>query len=154
MLAMQRILVATDFSPHSEVALQYAAELAKAFDAEVLICHVVEGGNILSDLPPGGEAYFPPNLVRIQIERAEKECRRLLETSGIARGEAVVGAGNPFYEIVRLARERDADLIIVGTHGRGAVAHVLLGSVAERVVRKAPCPVLTVRKGEHEFIMP
>ncbi len=62
--------------------------------------------------------------------------------------------GSPFFEIVRAAKREDADLVIVGTHGRGAIAHVLLGSVAEKVVRKAPCPVLTVREGVHDFVMP
>ena len=154
MLNIQRLLVATDFSPHSEVALQYAVEFSQAFGAELLVCHVVEAVSILSELPPGGEAYFPPNLARVQQQRAQQECERLLQTSGAERGEVVIGAGNPFYEIIRIARERSADLIIVGTHGRGAIAHMLLGSVAERIVRKAPCPVLTVRRGEHEFIMP
>ena len=59
-----------------------------------------------------------------------------------------------FVEIIKAARSEDADLIVIGTHGRGAVAHMLLGSVAEKVVRKAPCPVLTVREGEHDFVLP
>ena len=154
MLSIQHILVATDFSPHSEIAVQYAAEIARAFKAEVLICHVVEEVSILAELPPGGEAYFPPNLTQIQQQQAEEKCRSLIASNGIARGEVVIGIGSPFFEIIRLAKERSADLIIVGTHGRGAIAHMLMGSVAERVVRKAPCPVLTVRQGEHEFIMP
>jgi nucleotide-binding universal stress UspA family protein len=62
--------------------------------------------------------------------------------------------GTPFVEIVRYARREVIDLIVMGTHGRGAIAHMLLGSVAERVIRKAPCPVLTVRPEEHEFVMP
>ena len=62
--------------------------------------------------------------------------------------------GAPFLEIIRYAKENDVDLIVLGTHGRSGLAHVLLGSVAERVVRKSPCPVLTVRHPEHEFVMP
>jgi nucleotide-binding universal stress UspA family protein len=65
-----------------------------------------------------------------------------------------VEIGSPLAELVRVAREENADLLIAGTHGRGPVAHILLGSIAERLVRKAPCPVLIVRTGEHEFIMP
>ena len=64
------------------------------------------------------------------------------------------GIGGPYVEIVRYAQERDIDLIVMGTHGRGFVAHMLMGSVAEKVVRKAPCPVLTVRHPEHEFVIP
>ena len=62
--------------------------------------------------------------------------------------------GSPFLEIVRYAKDKNIDLIVLGTHGRSGLSHVLLGSVAERVVRKAPCPVLTVRHPEHEFVMP
>jgi nucleotide-binding universal stress UspA family protein len=64
------------------------------------------------------------------------------------------GRGGPYVEIVRCARDSSIDLIVMGTHGRGFVAHMLMGSVAEKVVRRAPCPVLTVRHPEHEFIMP
>ena len=66
----------------------------------------------------------------------------------------VVRQGPPFLEIVRYAQEANIDLIVLGTHGRGGLAHMLLGSVAEKVVRKAPCPVLTVRHPEHEFVAP
>jgi len=68
--------------------------------------------------------------------------------------QVIVGVGTPFVEIVKIAREEEVDLLIIGTHGRGAIAHMLLGSVAERIVRKSPCPVLTVRSGEHEFVKP
>ncbi len=64
------------------------------------------------------------------------------------------GPGGPYVEIVRYAKERDIDLIVMGTHGRGFVAHMLMGSVAEKVVRRAPCPVLTVRHPEHDFVVP
>jgi nucleotide-binding universal stress UspA family protein len=154
MIQLKKILVAVDFSEHSNVAFTYAAEFAKMFDAEVLLCHVVGHADLLSQLPPGGEGYFPPNITELQIEHAQGECERQLAESGIARGRVLVEVGTPFVEIVRLARKEDVDLIIVGTHGRGAVAHMLLGSVAEKVVRKAPCPVLTVRQGEHDFAMP
>lgn len=154
MIKLDRILVAVDFSEHSEVALRYAAEFAGVFNAEVILCHVIEQPELISQVPPGGEFYFPPNWPDIQEGHAREACNRLLSDHKIARGRVVVKAGTPFVEIVRLAREEEADLLVVGTHGRGAVAHMLLGSVAEKVVRKAPCPVLTVRQGEHEFVMP
>ena len=62
--------------------------------------------------------------------------------------------GTPFIEIVRYARDNDIDLLVLGTHGRGAIAHMLMGSTAEKIVRKAPCPVLTVRPEAHEFVLP
>ena len=68
--------------------------------------------------------------------------------------QIVTLVGSPFLEIVTYAKSHDIDLIVMGTHGRGPIAHMLMGSVAEKVVRKAPCPVLTVRHPEHEFIMP
>lgn len=154
MIRIQKILVGLDFSEHSEIALKYAAEFARAFNAEVIACYVVEPNDMLSQVPPGGEFYFPPNLGQMQQEAAEKECNRLLGESGIARSRVITPSGTPFLELVRAAKEEDVDLIVLGTHGRGAVAHLLMGSVAERVVRKAPCPVLTVRQGEHEFVMP
>jgi nucleotide-binding universal stress UspA family protein len=154
MILIQKILVGIDFSEHAGVALKYAAEFARTFNAEVIACHVVEPPDMLSQLPPGGEFYFPPNLTQTQQESSQTQCERLLAEAGVARGRVITPAGSPFLEIVRAAKEEDADLIVMGTHGRGAVAHILMGSVAERVVRKAPCPVLTVRSGEHEFVMP
>ena len=69
-------------------------------------------------------------------------------------GSALAAEGTPFLEIIRYAREHEIDLIVMGTHGRSGLGHVLIGSVAERVVRKSPCPVLTIRPGGHEFVMP
>lgn len=154
MITLKKILVADDFSEHSDVALKYAAEFARVFEAEVLLCHVVEAATVLSEIPPSGEVYFPPNLVELEKEAAQKECEKRLQEAGIKKGSVHLPAGNPFVEIIQLARQEEVDLIILGTHGRGAIAHMLLGSVAERVVRKAPCPVLVVREGEHEFVQP
>ena len=155
MIELKKILVATDFSEHSRTALQYGAALAEAFGAEVVLCHVVAKADILSQLPPGGDGYyFPPNFAEVQEQQAREESQRWMADAGVSNGRVITRNGSPFVEIVRLAREEDADPIVVGTHGRGAVAHMLLGSVAEKVVRKAPCPVLTVREREHQFVMP
>lgn len=154
MIRMKKILAAVDFSEHSDVVLQYAAEFSRSFQAEVLLCHVVEPADMLSQLPPGGEGYFPPNMAQLQQEHARRTLEQRISQHQVAGGRIAIPQGSPFVEIVRLAREEDVDLVIVGTHGRGAIAHMLLGSVAEKVVRKAPCPVLTVRSGEHDFVMP
>lgn len=154
MINLKRIVTATDFSPPSEVALRYAAALANAFSAEVILCHVLESPDFLSTLPPVAEGYFPPDLAEIQEKHARTQCEQALAKVGLTGARLLLPVGRPAGEIVRVATEENADLIIVGTHGRGAVAHLLLGSVAERVVRSAPCPVLTVRSGEHEFITP
>ncbi|TWU12747.1 hypothetical protein CA54_15720 [Symmachiella macrocystis] len=154
MINLKRILVATDFSEHSNVAVKYATALAQAFDSEVILCHVVEAPDLISQIPPTGEGYFPPNFQEQQREAAEKECAKIIADSGIKNGRSLIVEGSAFFEVIRAAKAEDVDLVIVGTHGRGAIAHVLLGSVAEKIVRKAPCPVLTVREGEHEFVMP
>lgn len=152
MIDLKRILVATDFSQHSRVALNYAAAFAKAFQAEVILCHALEKPDFLSQLPPVSEGYFPPNLGELQEKHARVQCEQVLAAAGLSQARVLLVHGNPAHEIVKAAKSEEADLLIVGTHGRGALAHILLGSVAEKIVRAAPCPVLTVRSGEHEFV--
>ncbi|MFN0055892.1 MAG: universal stress protein [Planctomycetales bacterium] len=154
MIDLKRIIVATDFSQHSQVALKYAAAFTQAFQAEVVLCHVLEKPDFISQLPPVSEGYFPPNLGELQEQHARVQCEQVLAAAGLSQARVLMVHGNPAGEIARVARDEDADLVIVGTHGRGALAHILLGSVAEKIVRTAPCPVLTVRSGEHEFLKP
>lgn len=154
MIELKRILTATDFSKHSTNALRYAAALSKAFNAEVLLVHVLEKPDFLSSLPPVSEGYFPPDLPEIQEKHARVQCEQQLAEAGLSQARLLLPCGNAYAEIVQTAKDEQVDLIIVGTHGRGMLAHLLLGSVAERVVRSAPCPVLTVRSGEHEFVTP
>jgi nucleotide-binding universal stress UspA family protein len=121
------------------------------FGASLHLLHVIE-----SPVVYGWEVYNPA-LVRDNVEKlAREQLGKVLTDAEIAkyRVELVTLAGSAFVEIVRYAREKDIDLIVMGTHGRGLIAHMLMGSVAEKVVRKAPCPVLTVRHPEHEFVMP
>lgn len=151
MITLKKILVPTDFSEHSAKALLYGAELAKKFGAELHLMHAVEQ----TPLMYGEGAYVPPE-TEAEIEAAATE---QLESLVADAGDDVkvvrrVEHGHPFVETIRYAKENDIGLIVLGTHGRGAIAHMLLGSVAEKVVRKAPCPVLTVRDKEHEFVMP
>jgi universal stress protein A len=129
-----RILVPTDFSPCSLHALRYAEELTRRFGAELTLLHV---GDPLSasDLPGAGELSG-----RREIDRALDLLR---ERDYRVRG--VLRRGNPSHEIVQAAAAERADLIVMGTHGRTGLKHALMGSVAEGVVRNAPCPVLTVR---------
>jgi len=154
MIDLKRILTATDFSLASRVALRYAAAFAKAFSAEVILCHVLEKPDFISSLPPVAEGYFPPNLAEIQEKHARVQCEQVLSETGLSQARVLLLHGSPAGDITRAAADENVDLIIVGTHGRGAIAHLLLGSVAEKVVRSAPCPVLTVRSGEHEFVTP
>ncbi len=155
MLSINAILVPTDFSDASEAALTYARGLANAFGSSLHLVHVME--DLLAHAW-SAEVYVAsmPNL----REEVEKEARQRLATmlpdEERQRYRAVLAllAGNPFIEIIRYAKTNNIDLIVIGTHGRGPIAHMLLGSVAERVVRKSPCPVLTVRQAQHQFVMP
>ncbi|HVC20230.1 MAG TPA: universal stress protein [Vicinamibacterales bacterium] len=154
MIALKRILVPTDFSPTSEIAVKYARALAEAFGASLHLLHVLESP-LLQNV--ASEVYVPPPDFYEEWERAVRErLDRVVPAAerGTLALSCDVRTGSPFVEIVQFAREQDIDLIVLGTHGRGAVAHMFLGSVAERVVRKAPCPVLTVRHPEHEFVQP
>src|SRR5579871_4351661 len=156
MIALKRILVATDFGEASDAALAYGRELARTFEADLELVHVVE--NILSR-GFGAEGYVAayPELQQEVEYAAERQLNATLsvEDREVLRTKAVLLKSNaPAYTIVDYAKEHDFDLIIMGTHGRGAIAHLLMGSVAERVVRTAPCPVLTVRHPEHEFVLP
>lgn len=155
MIDLHRILVPTDFSKHSQNALRYAAAFAEKFGAELYLLHVVQD---LALFIPEAVSVAPPIAPPIeQLTAAVREALdRVLRESNL-QGLTVhqeVREGTPFYEIIQAAKERDIDLIIMGTHGHGGLAHVLLGSVTEKVVRKAPCPVLTVRHPEHEFVHP
>lgn len=155
MLTISRILVATDFSEASEHALAYATTLARAFDASVHVLHVLED---LASHAWTTEVYVAalPG-VHEEMERQARERLEAVvppEQRDELRLVTALRTGSAFVEIVRYARDEEVDLIVLGTHGRGAIAHMLLGSVAERVVRKAPCPVLTVRQKAHEFVMP
>jgi nucleotide-binding universal stress UspA family protein len=154
MIALKRILVATDFSEASQIAVRYGRALAERFGASLDIVHVMEDPFIYA---PTSEGYLPPPQYFEEMERNSRE--RLEQTITPADRQKLnarfaIKKGNPFVEIIRFAKNENIDLIVMGTHGRGPIAHMLMGSVAEKVVRKAPCPVLTVRHPEHEFVMP
>jgi nucleotide-binding universal stress UspA family protein len=155
MIQLRRILVPTDFSQYSQCALDYASAFAERFGSELHLLHVVndyypmtpDAGLILAD----ADHYR-----RAVVSAAGQEIQQLPapgmhSTINVVRK---VSVGQPFVEIIRYAREHEVDLIVIGSHGRSGLSHVLMGSVAERVVRKAGCPVLTVRPGQHGFVMP
>jgi len=137
----KKILLATDFSDGSDEALDRAIEMARPSQAEIEILHVIE----LAEEFPFGTVYFDADYgslyasVDLRLsERADRiRAAGLTCTTKIREGSAAV-------EITQRGRDMGADVIVVGTHGRTGLAHVVLGSVAERVVRRAPCPVLTV----------
>lgn len=152
MIELKNILVATDFSEPSAVALNYGRDLATSYDATLHVVHVIE------DLMAfhGAEIGFAIADVGRNIEAAaRRDLENLLNESDRKRLKsraATIRAPNISHALTEYAKVHAIDLIIVGTHGRGAFHRFLIGSVAERVVRTAPCPVLTVRAHERDFI--
>jgi nucleotide-binding universal stress UspA family protein len=146
MTAIARIVVPVDFSAHADRAIEYAVTFGKQFGACVELFHVVE--DPFASGGWGSEVYVP-DLDGLR-ERAMEEARIRLEArrSTIPAGSlplvATVRMGHVAQTIVDYAKDVGADLIVMGTHGRTGLAHLIIGSVAERVVRLAPCPVLTV----------
>jgi universal stress protein A len=136
---ISRILVPVDFSEPSELALSHACSLAQAHGATITLSHVGE--------PLHPDWFFDTTILQREIiENAEKHLRELAEKYGAGlQAKTEMRFGHPVETIVLSAQKMKADVIVIGTHGRTGVKHALLGSVAERVARQAPCPVLIVR---------
>ena len=153
-ISLSKILCPVDFSPCSKHAVEYAIAFAQQYGAEICLLHVVES-------PAAAFAYVDlevpePELIQEFQEQAQKQLDELTEAAR-KRYQNVskeLSFGKVYAEIVKYAEDWGAELIVVGTHGRSGLEHILIGSVAEKVVRKAPCPVLTVQHPEHEFIRP
>jgi nucleotide-binding universal stress UspA family protein len=156
MIAMKEILVATDFGPAADNALRYGEALAREFGARLHVLHVVP--NVYATSMDGYGYAAVPQHVQEDLETAARRHMRERvsdeDRQELRARTTVVTHNSPPVAIVDYAKQHAIDLIVLGTHGRGAVAHMLLGNVAERVVRIAPCPVLTVRDPEHEFVLP
>jgi len=154
MIELNRILVPTDFSEPSERAAVYAKELARRFDAEV---HCVHVSDIPADLLATSTYYMtgPSQEFIDQIrQEGQKGLATFAEKHFDGKAKTAFLEGRPFVEIIRYAREQQVDLIVIATHGRTGIKHALFGSVAEKVVRKSPCPVLVVKQDQHDFVMP
>lgn len=150
-LRLKKILVPVDFSDFSAKGTKYAARFADKFGATLLLTHIVEPVRYPESI------LIPPEMAEANRERltlARKALAAFVKRqvpAGLTT-ETLVRLGHPVDQIVAAAKECDADLVIVGTHGHTGLKHLLLGSVAERIVRLAPCPVLTVREREREFV--
>lgn len=150
-LAFRKILVPTDFSETAETALYYAIQLARQFGGELHIVHVCEDLMQLAGWPilasdPAPEVGEEAAALRAQLKTLLKS-----EDASQLKAEVHVILGQPpGLAISRYAAEHEFELIVMGTHGRGPLTHALMGSVAEKVVRSAPCPVLTIRHPSHQ----
>jgi len=143
---IKKILIPIDFSDYSKAALKYSVSFAKVFNAELILIYVVEPVIYPPDFSMGQVAL--PTVDLDLNTRAKEELDKLVKTeiNSTLKARTTVRTGKPFVEIIECAKEEDIDLIIIATHGHSGVEHILFGSTAEKVVRKAPCPVLTLRE--------
>ena len=157
MIQIERILVPTDFSTFSRIALRHGCELAKRFNAELHILNVIRSPlHDYVERSEGGHSKSFADYEQDQRDEAEQKLRQLdlRPLEGSERVTYVTRGGSTIASITQYARAQNIDLIVMGTHGRTGLQHVLVGSVAENIVRTATCPVLTVRHPEHEFVLP
>ena len=148
-LSVNRILAAADFSETSDKAFDYALSLAKVFEAEVVALHILQEPILYQ--PTTAQSY------RDEFERKMQDNLDAMLQRHTCEGVNVKTAmkqGAPFVEIIQFAETEKCDMIVLGTHGHGPIHNMLLGSVAEKVVRKAKCPVLVVRPDQHQFVSP
>jgi len=154
MVAFKELLVPTDFSEYSLRAIDYGVEIAGKFGSHITLVYVVEPLLQAADMTWTTVDFEELN--KAHKDTAETQLAKLADerVPKSVRCDAVFLIGKSFVEILKYAREENADLIVMATHGRGAISHLLMGSTAEKVVRKASCPVLTVKHPKHLFAMP
>ena len=144
-MATQHLLVPVDCSENAQQALEYAIRLASKLEARLTLLHVIQalplgGGDMGVTVP-----YTYLEVLEAEIARRMQACLERVTAVGL-EGESIIVKGVPFQEILETAKTQQVDLIVMGTFGRTGLQHLLLGSVAEKVVRLAPCPVLVVRQ--------
>ncbi len=151
-LNISKVLVPIDFSDYSKSALKYAVNFVKHFEAQLFLVYVVEPVIYPPDFSMGQIAI--PSVDLEMDKRAIDELNKLAEQEIPAeiKVKSIVKTGKPFIEIIETATEENVDLIIIATHGHTGMEHILFGSTAEKVVRKAPCPVLTLREPIKGFL--
>ena len=149
----KKILCPVDFSQFTQEVINFALDLAKKYGAELHLMHVVPN---MTYFTPYESFLTPENLVAIEKniqDEVERDFAKLLKGNGVPT-KTVIRTGVPFVEIIDYAKSESIDLIVMGTHGRSAIENILIGNVAEKVVRKSPCPVMTIRPKGKEFKMP
>jgi nucleotide-binding universal stress UspA family protein len=152
LIKLKKVLVPTDFSDSAKHAFSYGVSFAREYEAELVLLHVVENLTVgyASDLFPVPMAEVFQEIsgyARAELAKLAEEAKQ----KGVVVSE-LVAQGKPSAEIIRYAAENEIDMIVLGTHGKGMLDQALFGSTTERVVRRAPCPVLSVRMAGHEFV--
>jgi nucleotide-binding universal stress UspA family protein len=152
MISLKKILCPIDHSDCSKEALKYAVSFAMKDEAKLYLLHIIDIRSFNDSLVATSQQIpDEETLEQLKIKLLDcipEEIRDEMEI------EAIVIQGIPFAEIISTAKKKEIDMIVIGSHGRTGIKHMMLGSVSEKVVRKAPCPVLTVRQVGHEFVMP
>ena len=153
-MQIKTILFPTDFSQGARAAMDHAISLARDYNARLILLYVIQDISI-------AEWYIPSSLsVADLVEDMQKSAWTEMNkwaaeiAAKVKDVDKLVVRGVPFVEIIKIAKDKNADLIVIGTHGRTGIDHMLFGSTAEKVVRKAACPVLTVRIPGKQFAMP
>jgi nucleotide-binding universal stress UspA family protein len=154
MIKLEKILHPSDFSENSTHALKYACAFAEHFGAELHLLNVVSDPVVAVSPPMSG--FLPEGYYQEVLKNAENKLAKIPKADWAKDTKIVRKAveGSAFTEIVRYARENEIGMIVLGTHGHSGLMHLILGSVAENVVRKASCPVLTIHPDDHHFVMP
>jgi len=152
MISLKKILCPIDHSDCSKEALKYAVSFAMKDEAKLYLLHVIDIRSFDESLDTMTR-QMPDDETMKQLKTKLFECVPE-EIRNDMQVEALVVQGIPFAEIISIAKKNKVDMIVMGTHGRTGLAHIMIGSVSEKVVRKAHCPVLTVRQSGHEFVMP
>jgi nucleotide-binding universal stress UspA family protein len=151
MITIKKLLVPTDFTAYCNFALKYAVALAQSFGAKIYVIHVHDP----YPYGPGMEGiYYSPEVMNKLKTKEEENLEGIVNElrSKQIDAERVFVKGRPFMEIIGQAQKLKVDLIVMATHGRTGVSHLIFGSTTEKVVRMAPCPVLTVKHPEHDFV--
>ncbi|OPY00542.1 MAG: hypothetical protein A4E61_01982 [Syntrophorhabdus sp. PtaB.Bin184] len=149
----KKILCPVDFSEFTKDVITCAADISKQYGAELHVLHVIPN---LTYFTPYESFLTPENLVAMEKniqDEVDRDFKKVLGEVGIDVRK-VVRTGVAFVEIIDYAKTEGIDLIVMGTHGRSGIEHILIGNVAEKVVRKSPCPVMTIRPRGKEFKMP
>ena len=152
MISLKKILCPIDHSDCSKEALKYAVSFAMKDEAKLYLLHIIDIRSFNDSLVSMSQ-QIPDKETLEQLRMKLLDCipEDIRDDMDV---EATVIQGIPFAEIISTAKEKEIDMIVIGSHGRTGISHMMLGSVSEKVVRKAPCPVLTVRQPGHEFKMP
>jgi len=153
-MEFKKIVFTTDFSESAHFAMPFAVDIAQKYDAELTLVHVIEP--IVTPVDFAWGTYNYPDIEKQVNSYAEDSIKKLVEQEipPSVKTHVVILFGKPWREVISYAKENASDLIVIATHGLSGLSHAIYGSTAEKVIRKSPCPVLTIRHPDVKFEMP